>query len=86
MLQRYNKKFDATVNWQLKVLSFFHDLFVLEFANSSNQRNFLFTVYSSGNRPMSCQISRIRVTATNLLNASKLFFSMLFSFSTRVCF
>ena len=61
------------LDWKLRVLYFFHGCFFLEYANSSNQRDF-FLLDSLALRIYSNQISRIRVTAKKFRNKNQLFF------------
>ena len=60
------------VDRKLTVWSFFHDLFVLEYANSSNQCDLFFSRFTCSTN-MSNQICRIRVTPKTVRNKSKVF-------------
>ena len=69
------------VDWKLTVFPFFlHGLFVVDYAESSNERDIFARFTRSTNMPK--QISRLRVTEKK----ANYFYSMLFSFSPRVCF
>ena len=83
----YGSNIDSSlVDGKLTVLSFFlHRLFVLQYAESSNQRNF-FLQSLLVLRLMSNQISRIRVITKKPLQQEQNFFYMLFSFPPHVCF
>ena len=67
---------------RLETDSFFYGVFVLEYANFSNQRYF----FLHGLLVLQIRsISRIRVTAKKTLQQEQIS-SMLFSFSSHVCF